>query len=132
MNDIQKYDPTSIMKDVTDRVKATFATLIPDEKWQEMVQGCVDEFFKRKSNSYSGSSTESKFENLMNELIKEEAKMQIQKFLSSYQGVEWENGHLKASEKLEKLIKENASTLMQGLLSNVFSQLIYDMKNKLQ
>lgn len=44
--EIEKFDPSTLMQGVKDRIKATFVSLIPDTKWEEMVESEVDAFFK--------------------------------------------------------------------------------------
>jgi hypothetical protein len=43
--EIQKFDPATLMQGVKDRIKATFVSLIPDEQWDVMVQKEIDSFF---------------------------------------------------------------------------------------
>ena len=43
--EIEKFDPSTLMQGVKDRIKATFVSLIPDTKWEEMVEAEVDAFF---------------------------------------------------------------------------------------
>jgi len=44
-NGVEKFDPNTLMQGVKDRIKATFVSLIPDGKWDEMVQKEIDAFF---------------------------------------------------------------------------------------
>ncbi len=46
--EIEKFDPSTLMQGVKDRIKATFVSLIPDTKWEEMVEKEVDAFFNEK------------------------------------------------------------------------------------
>jgi hypothetical protein len=42
---VEKFDPSTLMQGVKDRIKATFVSLIPDVQWEIMVQKEIDEFF---------------------------------------------------------------------------------------
>lgn len=35
-NQVEKFDPSTLMQGVKDRIKATFTSLIPDEQWEQM------------------------------------------------------------------------------------------------
>jgi hypothetical protein len=52
---VQKFDPSTLMQGVKDRIKATFVSLIPDDQWDGMVKKEIDAFF----DTASGSSIES-------------------------------------------------------------------------
>lgn len=42
---IEKFDPSTLMNGVRDRIKATFVSLIPDEQWEQLVRKEADSFF---------------------------------------------------------------------------------------
>jgi len=44
-NEVQKFDPSTLMQGVKDRIKATFVSLVPDDQWDQMVQKEIDAFF---------------------------------------------------------------------------------------
>lgn len=48
-NQVEKFDPAKLMEGVKDRIKATFVSLIPDDKWDEMVQKEINDFFNATS-----------------------------------------------------------------------------------
>jgi len=57
-NPIEKFDPSTLMQGVKDRIKATFVSLIPDAQWETMVQKEIDAFFEmRKTNISKTVST---------------------------------------------------------------------------
>ena len=35
---VEKFDPSTLMQGVKDRIKATFVSLIPDAQWEQMVK----------------------------------------------------------------------------------------------
>lgn len=37
-NQIQKFDPSTLMQGVKDRIKSEFVALIPDEQWKQMIE----------------------------------------------------------------------------------------------
>lgn len=54
MSEVVKYDANVVMQGVKDKIRATFVDLIPEEKWNEMIQTEIDVFL-RKRDSYSDS-----------------------------------------------------------------------------
>lgn len=36
MTEIQKFDPSTLMEGVKERIKATFVSLIPDDQWEAL------------------------------------------------------------------------------------------------
>lgn len=52
-NDVKKFDPASIMQNVKDRIRDTFAGMIPDDQWEIMVQKEVDAFFQPRQTTIS-------------------------------------------------------------------------------
>lgn len=46
--EVEKFDPSTLMQGVKDRIKATFVSLIPDAKWEEMVEAEITAFFNEK------------------------------------------------------------------------------------
>lgn len=44
-NQVQNFDPSALMQGVKDRIKATFVSLVPDDKWDEMVKQEIEAFF---------------------------------------------------------------------------------------
>lgn len=45
---LEKFDPSKLMEGVKDRIKSTFVSLIPDDKWEEMVDKEIKSFFEDK------------------------------------------------------------------------------------
>lgn len=62
---LEKFDPSTLMQGVKDRIKATFVSLIPDPQWDQIVQKEIDAFFapqkftreliKQRNYVYTGS-----------------------------------------------------------------------------
>lgn len=47
---LEKFDPSTLMQGVKDRIKSTFVSLIPDAQWDSMVQKEIDSFFDDESD----------------------------------------------------------------------------------
>ena len=47
-NTVEKFDPSTLMQGVKDRIKSTFVSLIPDDQWDSMVQKEIDAFFNEE------------------------------------------------------------------------------------
>lgn len=66
---VQKFDPSTLMQGVKDRIKSEFVSLIPDEQWNEMVQKEINDFFKEKDTGYSNRTYASDFSILVRDIV---------------------------------------------------------------
>lgn len=58
--EIQNFDPSKLMQGVKDRIKATFVSLVPDDKWDEMVKTEIDAFFLEETKLEVSEKSEEK------------------------------------------------------------------------
>lgn len=140
-NNVEKFDPSTLMQGVKDRIKATFVSLIPDGQWENMVQKEIDAFFElskvkvSKSTTITtgsyGSSTErreinseetlsSPFRELVWEhcavLTKEILKEKIDK---EYFTNHWTNNQLEVTDKMKDVIAEAAPIAAAKFFENI-------------
>lgn len=133
MNEVEKFDPSKMMDGVKDRIKATFASLIPDTAWDQMVKTVIDDYFHKKQEGDYRRQNTSKFEDLVKVMLEAEAKERISLYLKS-EGftVDYWNmyGQPQVSETTKKLLVENAGAAFVSLMQGTFQSMLqmYDQQ----
>ena len=131
---VQKFDPSKLMDGVKDRIRAEFASLIPDDAWQEMVKKEVDYFFYRKEDEgYSSRRSSSQFERMCNTLLEKECKERFGEYLKSaeFSTVYNEKGSPIASQAVERFIVENSGKVLASFFGNMMQGALDNMKMNL-
>jgi hypothetical protein len=128
-SEIEKFDPSTLMQGVKDRIKATFVSLIPDEQWDQMCKREIDDFFSSRPRSYNNNSY-SEFTMVVNRVLEEETKKKIKEIIQSHpdfstSGV-WNEGTVSESIKV-KLI-ESAPMIFTRVIENMMASTIQQMK----
>lgn len=124
---IEKFDPSTLMQGVKDRIKATFVSLIPDEQWGQMVKAEIDSFFKQKETGFSNNRQyASDFQMLVRSMVNQEVKDRLEAYLKSPEfQVMWDSsGHPVASEAVKKLMIENSGAILANFYSGMFSSML--------
>lgn len=133
-NQVEKFDPSTLMQGVKDRIKATFVSLIPDAQWEQMVKTEVDGFFKTRESGYNYKSQVSDFTFLVNACLQEECKKRMTEYLTSDDFITnyTNNGVPVVTEKVKQLIVENSGEILASMMGGVFSAMLMDFKNKMR
>jgi hypothetical protein len=129
-NEVQKFDPSQLMDGVRDRIKATFVSLIPDERWEAMVQRVADDFFKQKNWQDRNREIKSDFEKVAYECLTSLACNKITEYLQTFQNGQWIEAMnaSKANEELEKVLIKIAPELFASTFSAMFNKAIEVVK----
>lgn len=143
-NQVQNFDPSALMQGVKDRIKATFVSLVPDDRWDEMVKQEIDAFFTPQKLQFSerdkykdGTWHTTKFAVMETEmspfrfLVWEECTKKCQQFLSEKiqkEIFEDSYGGYDQKEELKKIIVEAAPLAA----AKFFESISYGMANQLQ
>lgn len=130
-DEIQKFDPNTLMQGVKDRIKSEFVSLIPDDHWNQMVKKEVDDFFQEKARGYNSVQRISKFGELVHAEVHKEAQKRIQKYLkSSVFNIVWNgNGMTTCSDKVKEVIMENSGEVLANMIGGMISQGIQNASN---
>lgn len=128
-NEIQKFDPSTLMEGVRQRIKATFVSLIPDDQWEELCKKEIDNFFDEK-NTYNSSNRDykSEFSEVCKVVLTELSKEKIKQYITDYDSIVWVDGGLQCSEKLSQLIIKLAPEIFTATFGNMFQNAISQMK----
>lgn len=102
-NEIEKFDPSTLMQGVKDRIKATFVSLIPDDQWDQMVKKEVDDFFRESNSGYDNRRYTSEFKIVVWKVLEEEAKIKIKGVLANPEFQTTYNGN---KQELSKTIQD--------------------------
>ena len=132
-NDIQKFDPQTLMQGVKDRIKATYVSMIPDEQWESMVKKELDDFFRPKEISYQRES-KSDFQLLCRDAIHAKAKEEMVKFLATPEFLTtWEsNGIPVCNEFIRKMVVENSGVILANFYGGLFQSMLMNFSNSLR
>src|SRR5688572_5792464 len=122
MSEVQKFDPSTLMQGVKDRIKATFVSLIPDDQWDQMVKTEVDKFFIKRESGYQQRPVASDFSLLVSSMIEAEAKNRLAKYLESedFQSIWNNNGQPSTAKAVEEIIVKNSGEIMVSAFGGVF------------
>jgi uncharacterized membrane-anchored protein YjiN (DUF445 family) len=127
-NQVEKFDPSTLMQGVKDRIKATFVSLIPDDKWEEMVQQEITRYFQSIPNSrYRDNMSE--FSWTVYEAINEHVKQLIKETLANPEfQVNWNNGNATVSEVIQEQIVKRAPEIFMQSIQSMIGSAIQNMR----
>ena len=138
-DEVVKFDPSTLMQGVKDRIKSTFVSLVPDEAWEAMVKKEVDEYFKpreRYENGYSVNNKiyKSEFDVLVRQLLEEESKKRVADFIKEKEFTEvWDTkGQKVAATALEEIIVKNSGAILVNILQQSFQAKLYQFESNLR
>lgn len=149
-NQIEKFDPSTLMQGVKDRIKATFVSLIPDDQWEIMVQKEVDAFFnseetlvfaekdKYKDGSWSPTKyatleiKQSPFRALVWEHCKEMTYTILkEKVNKEYYSDVWNGNGYDIKEGMKEVISEAAPLAAAKFFEAISFGMANDLRNKI-
>ena len=128
MSNIEKFDPSKLMDGVRDRIKATFVSLIPDDKWQELISAEVKKYFNEKKTYRDNQNGLTIFEQDCNSVLREILTEKIKEFIVKYESTFWDGTGPKPSEELINLLKQNASEIFTNTLVGMFQRAVNGLR----
>jgi len=133
-NEVQKFDPSTLMQGVKDRIKATFVSLIPDEQWEQMVKKEVDDFFNTKDREYNNRNRYSDFQAIVRTELEAEARKRLLDYISSPDfNTVWQGSGLPvATEFVKNMVVENSGAILSNFYAGMASMMISDFANQLR
>jgi len=113
----EKFDPSTLMEGVRDRVKSTFVSLIPDSHWDEMVKKVIDDWFTKKEEVSYSRKYVSDFEKFIYNQLEEYAKPIVEKKILEYQEFSWDSeNNQKVNSMIEEMIVKNAGKILVNII----------------
>lgn len=135
MNQVAAFDPNTLRDKITDRIKNSFVELVPEEAWQKMVQGVIDEMLTPKSHGYNNEKRPSEMQQMIRDEITKRMKETIAKTLDQpeYQAV-WDDrsGRQSAGPLVQEIIKQCAPDLVKVMFSDLVGSLVVKIHNELR
>ncbi len=124
-NQVERFDPQSLMAGVRDRIKATFVSLIPDDEWERLVKAEIETFFQSKDR-YNSTYYTSDFQMIVNQELTAHTKNQVAKLLVSpeYIAMYDAGSGTQTSLFIKKFLEENAAKIFSNILSSSFQNVI--------
>jgi len=142
--EVEKFDPSTLMDGVKNRIKATFVSLIPDAQWEQMCDSEMKKFFEPTWSGYDlKTKNPSQFETITREIMQEHCRAYLKEMFSKpeYQ-IEtiWKHSQVngsqvqsgKLSDHLDAMIKEKMPEMMQAMFASVMSDAFYQFFNNIQ
>lgn len=148
---IEKFDPSTLMQGVKDRIKATFVSLIPDAQWEIMVQKEIDAFFnetqkiifsERKKDVEGRYHTENyatveiqmtPFRQMVWELCAEKTIVLLkEKITNEYFNNLWEPTPEQLNENLKKIIVEAAPLATLKFFESMMFKMTTSLQNAIR
>lgn len=113
-----------LIQPIKEKIRDTFASLIPEEKWEEIIKTEVNNFFKKgyDSNSYNRPSN-TNFELEVQRLLKEETDLKVKEYFSTNFNDIWYNndGTIKCATIVEEIITKNAGSILADMIGGAIS-----------
>lgn len=132
-NDIQPFDPNVLKTTITNRIKEQFVALIPDDQWEQMVEVELNRFTTTTSNDYSRSPKRSELSLMIEEALRGLAREAINKELEeTYRSKVVENGTVRATEAMKKLVTEHATEIFAAVYSDMAQGVVNNVLNNIR
>lgn len=130
-NQVEKFDPSTLMQGVKDRIKATFVSLIPDDKWGEMVDAEIKKFFELKDEYHSRNSKTSHFTDVVFQVLTEECKKKCIEIIDHPDfAIGWESNKQTVSETLKQKLVDNMPEIMASMMENMLANAVQQLRNR--
>lgn len=128
--DIQKFDPATLMQGVKDRIKATFVSLIPDEQWDQMVKKEIDAYFRLDSQGYRHELI-SHFSITVRDVLQKEVYKRVESTLNSPEfSINWTGGKQTLPEIIKSELVTKAPEIFIASIEGMITNVILSMRNK--
>jgi hypothetical protein len=127
--EVTKFDPSTYVDKVRDKIKQSLVDVIPDEQWNTMLKAEISAFFenKRERSAYSSEYREipSEFRRIVAVVVEEETKRRVCEMLSgtdwsSY----WDGTKQQAGEEIARIARENGAAILAKWLESAIGQVI--------
>lgn len=150
--EIQKFDPSTLMQGVKDRIKATFVSLIPDEQWDAMVQKEIDSFFDPNSTygiaikrvtvtsewntSYENQLTlegkMSPFQRIVVDMCIDESVKRLKEVIDKRLPDNWDFDKKEIDDGLQKIIEASIPAAMTAFFKSIAESSIFRLKDDIR
>ena len=131
--EITKFDPSTYVDKVRDKIKQSLIDTIPDEQWNAMLRAEISSFFETKTDHdrYSGAPSKrpSEFHRIVQTVLEEETKKHVREMLNSPEWkMYWDGTKQQAGEEIARLVRENGAAIMAKWLEAAVGQVISNIQ----
>lgn len=126
-NEVAKFDPTTYVDKVRDKIKQSLVDVIPDEQWDAMLRVEIEAFFATKVTSQYGEQREqpSEFRRIVTGVIAEETKKRVQAVLNGPEWTAyWDGTKMKIGDEIGRIARENGAAILAKWLEGAIAQVI--------
>lgn len=130
--EVTKFDPTSYVDKIRDKIKQSLVDVIPDEQWNQMLRAEIAGFFENSTvrNAYGAEvSRPSEFRRIVQMVLEEETKRRVRDILA---GPAWEtywNGtERQVGEEVGRIARENGPAIMSQWFATMIGQMIESIR----
>lgn len=134
MTEVAKFNPTTYVDKVRDKIKQSLIDVIPDEQWDAMLRSEIEGFFKSKvvSGGYAvGDKREqpSEFRRIVLGVLEEEVKKRTREMLSGPDwAAYWNGNNMQAGEEIARIARENGAAILAKWLEAAIAQVISSLR----
>ena len=131
-DEVTKFDPSTYVDKVRDKIKQSLIDVIPDEQWNTMLKAEISGFFEHRTDRdrWGGTTTTmSEFHRIVKLVLEEETKKHIRDMLASAEWTSyWDGTKQKAGEEIERIARENGAAIIAKWLESAIGQVISSIR----
>ena len=127
--EVAKFDPSTYVDKVRDKIKQSLIDVIPDDQWNTMLKTEISSFFEHRTerDRWGGNETtiKSEFHRLVKVVLEEETKKRIREMLAGdeWSGY-WDGTKQQAGEEIARIARENGAAILAKWLEAAIGQVI--------
>lgn len=131
---IQKFDASTVRDAVTDRIKASFLELIPEEAWKGLVATEITAFTEDRRHPHSSQVIEAPLKKLIREELDRRFRARIKEELDKpeYALLYDAQGQQQPGDAVKAIVEAMAPALVNALFAGVVDQAMWKLKQSLQ
>ncbi len=129
--EIKKFDPKDYVQAIRERIRGAIVDVIPPAQWDEMVLAEMKNFMEdhQVRDGYNGVKIEpSGLKTAIRKMLEDDAKTRVKAMLQSPEWAgHWDSsgsGGRMVSEKVEALIKDNASQILSAWIGQAIQNVV--------
>ena len=128
-SDVAKFDPSTYVDKVRDKIKQSLIDVIPDEQWNAMLRAEIASFFENKTDHdrwrNETTTKPSEFRRIAAIVFAEETKRRIREMLSGPDWTSyWDGQKQVAGEEIARIARENGTAILAKWLEAAIGQIV--------
>jgi len=134
---VTPFDPKALSNQLKDKIHVDIASLMPDEMWQELLQGEINAFLTERKvrHGYHNQNERiepSRLSTIVESILTAMTKERVKALLSSKEWAGfWDGQGEKAGVEIKKLVVENADKILANVLQSSIQAAVQQMQYNL-